>query len=127
MTGAQTAAPERRPAAAVTVPEALRTYETLQEHGIAVRVIDLFSVRPIDQEELVASARDSGGLVITVEDHYEHGGIGDAVFAALATEQFRGHKLGIREIPRSGKPAELLEKFGIDHRRIVSVVQSAIA
>ena len=114
-------------AAGVTVPEALRAYETLREQGVPVRVIDLFSVRPIDREELIASARDAGGLVITVEDHYEHGGIGDAVFAALAGERFRGYKLGVREIPRSGKPAELLEKFGIDHRRIVSVVQSVIA
>jgi transketolase len=114
-------------AAGVTVPEALRAHEMLRNQGIPVRVIDLFSVRPIDREKLIASARDTGGLVITVEDHYEHGGIGDAVFAALAGERIRGYKLAVREIPRSGKPAELLEKFGIDHRQIVSVVQSAIA
>ena len=94
--------------------------------GIAIRVIDLFSVKPIDRDELVKSAREAGGIVITVEDHYEHGGIGDAVFAALSGEAFRGHKLAVREIPRSGKAAELLQKFGIDARSIVAVVQTAV-
>jgi len=114
-------------AAGATVPEALRAHEILRDQGVSVRVIDLFSVRPVDREELIASARDAGGFVITVEDHYEHGGIGDAVFAALAGERIRGYKLAVREIPRSGKPTELLERFGIDHGRIVSVVQAAIA
>ena len=92
-----------------------------------MRVIDLFSVQPVDREELIASARDAGGLVITVEDHYEHGGIGDVVLAALAREPVRAYKLAVREIPRSGQPGELLHKYGIDSERIVSVVQSALA
>ncbi len=114
-------------AAGVTVPEALHAHDVLREQGIPVRVIDLFSVQPVDREELVASARETGGLVVTVEDHYEHGGIGDVVLSALAQERVRGYKIGVREIPRSGKPAELLEKFGIDYKRIVSVVQAALA
>ena len=114
-------------AAGVTVHEALRAYDVLKEQGIPVRVIDLFSVQPVDREELIASARDAGGLVVTVEDHYEHGGIGDVVLAALAHEPVRAYKLAVREIPRSGKPDELLHKYGIDSDRIVSVVQSALA
>ena len=114
-------------AAGVTVHEALRAYDVLKEQGIPVRVIDLFSVQPVDREELIASARDTGGLVITVEDHYEHGGIGDMVLSALAREPIRAYKLAVREIPRSGKPAELLHKYGIDSERIVSVVHSALA
>jgi transketolase len=114
-------------AAGVTVMEALRAHDALRDQGIPVRVIDLFSVQPIDQRELIASARDVGGVIITVEDHYEHGGIGDAVFAALSGERIRGSKLAVREIPRSGKPAELLEKFGIDSRAIVSAVQAALS
>ncbi len=114
-------------AAGVTVHEALRAYDELKAQGIPVRVIDLFSVQPVDQEELIASSRDAGGLVITVEDHYEHGGIGDVVLAALAREPVRAHKLAVREIPRSGKPAELLQKYGIDSSRIVSAVKSALA
>ncbi len=114
-------------AAGVTVAEALRAHDALREQGIPVRVIDLFSVQPVDQEELIASARDVGGLVVTVEDHYEHGGIGDVVLGALARERIRGYKLAVREIPRSGKPRELMEKFGIDFQRIVATVQAALA
>jgi transketolase len=114
-------------AAGVTVAEALRAQETLAQQGIPVRVIDLFSVQPVDQEELVRSARAANGTVVTVEDHYYHGGIGDIVLQALAGERIRGYKLAVREIPRSGKPEELMERFGIDSSRIVSVVRSALA
>ena len=71
-------------AGGITVFEALAAYDQLQEEGLSVRVIDLFSVQPIDRDELIASARAAGGVVITVEDHYEHGGLGDAVLSALA-------------------------------------------
>jgi transketolase len=114
-------------AAGVTVAEALHAHDILKERGIPVRVIDLFSVQPIDQKELAASARDVGGLVVTVEDHYEHGGIGDAVFAALAREPIQGYKLAVREIPRSGKPAELMQRYGIDSQSIVKAVLTALA
>ncbi len=114
-------------AAGVTLAEALRAHDVLKERGIPVRVIDLFSVQPIDQKELAASARDVGGIVVTVEDHYEHGGIGDAVFSALARESILGYKLAVREIPRSGKPAELMQRYGIDSQSIVNVVLSALA
>jgi transketolase len=114
-------------AAGVTVREALRAHELLAQRGINVRVIDLFSVQPADRDELIRSARDSGRIVITVEDHYLHGGIGDVVFEALAAERIRGYRLAVTEIPRSGKPKELLEKFGIDSGRIVSTVQATLA
>ena len=114
-------------AAGVTVAEALRAHDALSQQGIPVRVIDLFSIQPIDMEELVRSARDVGGTVITVEDHYSHGGLGDTVLQALAGERIRGYKLAVREIPRSGKAHELLEHFGIDAGRIASVVRAAIA
>lgn len=114
-------------AAGVTVLEALTAYDQLQREGIAVRVIDLFSVRPIDREQLITAARDSGGIVITVEDHYQHGGIGDAVLSALAEERVRIYKLAVNEIPRSGKPGELMDKFGISARHIITAVKSAIS
>ena len=113
-------------AAGVTVAEALKAHEELSRQGIAVRVIDLFSVQPVDREELIRSAHNCGGIVVTVEDHYTHGGIGDAVLGALAGEGIRGFKLAVEEIPRSGKPQELLEHFGIDSGRIVSAVRGAI-
>jgi transketolase len=114
-------------AAGVTVTEALRAHDALRDRDIPVRVIDLFSIRPLDREELITSAREVAWVVVTVEDHYEHGGIGGAVFAALAGERIHGCKLAVREIPRSGKPRELMEKYGIDSERIVSVVQTALA
>jgi transketolase len=113
-------------AAGITVFEALSAYEQLQKDGINIRVIDLFSVKPIDKEALVLSAREAGGTVIVVEDHYIHGGIGSAVLSALAQENARIHELGIRSIAHSGKPKELLEKFGISATHIVSAVRSAL-
>jgi transketolase len=114
-------------AAGVTVFEALAAYDQLQKENASIRVIDLFSVQPIDREELIASSRACGGVVITVEDHYEHGGLGDAVLAALAGEGIRGHKLAVRGIPHSGKPKELLDRFGISAGHIVEAVRRALA
>jgi transketolase len=114
-------------AAGVTVFEALSAYDQLFQENISVRVIDLFSVKPIDREKLKAGAREARGMVITVEDHYEHGGIGDAVAAALSQEDVRIWKLAVREIPHSGKPEELIDKFGISARNIVDKVKQAIA
>lgn len=114
-------------AGGVTVLEALTAYDELQKAKIPVRVIDVFSVQPIDREEIIASARAVKGIVITVEDHYEHGGLGDAVLSALAQEDAKVHKLAVREIPRSGKPKELLERFGISAKHIVDAVKQAVA
>jgi transketolase len=113
-------------AGGVTVFEALKAYDELNKAGLPVRVIDLFSVQPIDREELIASARATGGVVVTVEDHYAHGGLGDSVLAALAGERVKAVKLAVRSIARSGKPAELLEMFGISARHIVDAVRAAI-
>ena len=113
-------------AGGVNVFQSLTAYEQLQKDGISVRVIDLFSVRPIDRDELIASARAAGGLIVTVEDHYEHGGLGDAVFSALAEEKVRVYKLAVREIAHSGKSKELIEKFGISSGHIVNAVKSAL-
>ena len=113
-------------AAGVTLYEALSAYETLANDGIQVRVIDLYSVQPIDKEALIASAKASGGLVVTVEDHYAHGGIGDAVLGALAEEGAKVYKLAVRGIARSGQPEELLDMYGISARHIVAKVKSIL-
>lgn len=112
--------------AGVTLAEALRAYDQLKGEGIAVRVIDLFSIKPIDREALIKASRDVGGVVITAEDHYEHGGLGDAVLAALSKERVIFHKLAIREIPRSGKPMELLDYYGISARHIAEAVKRVL-
>ncbi len=113
-------------AGGVTVAEALSAHDELATAGIATRVIDVFSVQPIDRVALISAARACDGVVITVEDHYAHGGVGDAVLAALADERCVVHKLAVREIPHSGMPEELLDHYGISARHIVSAVKAAL-
>ena len=110
-------------AAGVTLFEALKAYDTLKAAGIPVRVIDLYSIVPIDRATLVDSARATQGRILTVEDHYAHGGLGSAVLAALGSEGVRVHMLAVREIPHSGKPDELLDRFGIGARAIVETAK----
>jgi transketolase len=109
--------------AGVTLFEALKAYEQLKSEGVLITVVDLFSVQPIDAEILRECAQAAGGRVVTVEDHYAHGGIGDAVLSALAEDRVAVHKLAVREIPRSGKPDELLQRFGISAQAICDAVR----
>ncbi|RPJ70473.1 MAG: transketolase [Acidobacteria bacterium] len=109
-------------AAGVTLFEALKAYEQLEQAGIAIRVIDLYSIQPIDGAALRQAAAETNGRLITVEDHYAGGGIGDAV-AAATTGVASVQKLAVREIPRSGKPDELLDRFGISASHIVTAVK----
>ena len=109
-------------AVGVTVFEALKAHERLRQSGIHVRVIDAYSVQPIDRATLVRAGRLTGNLIITVEDHYAAGGLGDAVAAAVAPEGIVVHRLAVREIPRSGKPEELLDRFGISAAQIEQAV-----
>jgi transketolase len=106
-------------AAGITLFEALTAHERLQREGISVRVIDAYSVKPIDRDTLLQAARTTGNTVVTVEDHFLDGGLGDAVLSALAGEGVRVHKLGVATVSRSGKPAELLAAHGIDADAIV--------
>ena len=110
--------------AGVTLFEALKAFDLLAEEGVAIRVIDLYSVQPVDADTLIAAARDSDGRLVTVEDHYVAGGMGDAVATAIAPAGFTVHRLAVREIPRSGKPEELLDRFGISAASIVTAVKA---
>jgi len=112
-------------AAGVTVFEALKAYDTLRAEGVFLRVIDAYSVQPIDAATLRAAGRQTGNRIITVEDHYAAGGLGDAVAEAVAPEGITVHRLAVREIPRSGKPDELLDHYGISARHIVEAVKAA--
>jgi transketolase len=115
--------------AGITVHEALKAAEVLGEEDIAVRVIDLYSVKPVDVTTLRAAARATGGRLVTVEDHWPEGGIGDAVLDAFADtdERPRVVKLAVREMPGSGKPDELLRFAGIDAESIATAVRRALA
>ena len=108
-------------AAGVTVAEALKAHETLGKDGIAARVIDLYSVKPVDEATLRKAAEETRGIV-TVEDHSASGGIGDAVATAVAG-QTRVEILGVRDIPRSGKPEELMKAYGISAESIVEAAR----
>jgi transketolase len=108
-------------AAGVTVPEALAAADTLAKEGVAVRVIDLYSVKPIDVKTLQEAA-DATKRIVTVEDHSVCGGIGEAVASAVAGRA-RVEILGIRHVPRSGKPGELMKAHGIDAGSIVEAVK----
>ena len=92
---------------------------------MSARVVDLYSLQPIDEATLRQAARETK-LIVTVEDHYPAGGIGEAVESAVANEGARVHRLAVRDIPRSGKPDELLDKFGISARHIVEAVQALL-
>jgi transketolase len=109
--------------AGVTVFEALKAYDQLKAEDILIRVVDAYSVQPIDAATLKAGADATGGVVITVEDHYAAGGLGDAVSEALAPADAVVQRLAVREIPRSGEPDELIDKFGISARHVVDAVK----
>ncbi|HET9314037.1 MAG TPA: transketolase, partial [Vicinamibacteria bacterium] len=109
-------------AAGVTVAEALVAHERLAAEGIPTRVIDLYSVKPVDADTLQRAATETKAL-LTVEDHSVHGGIGDAVAAAVSGRA-PVTMLGVREIPRSGKPAELMAMHGLDADAIVRAVRA---
>lgn len=108
--------------AGVTLFEALAAYAELQQEGINIRVIDLYSVKPVDAATLMTAAKATQGL-ITVEDHYPAGGIGEAVMAALAPHPVRLYALAVTKKPKTGKPAELLAYEDISRSAIVKLVK----
>jgi transketolase len=109
--------------AGVTVFEALKAHDQLKAAGMPIRVIDLYSIQPIDATTLVAAAKATKGVLITVEDHYPAGGIGDAVSEAVAHAGIAVKRLAVRELPRSGQPTELLDRYGISAQHIVKAVK----
>ena len=106
--------------AGVTLFEALKAYDELKAQGINIRVIDLYSVQPVDAAALIRCARATKGRVITVEDHYAAGGIGDAVAEAVAPEGFTVRRLAVTRDPaerRARRTARSLRDFRPPHRR----------
>ena len=116
-------------AAGITVHEALEAADVLAGEGVAARVVDLYSIKPLDADTLLAAAEATGGRLVTVEDHWPEGGLGDAVLEAVADtdEPPRVVKLAVREMPRSGTPAECLAAAGIDAEHIASAVRKLVA
>jgi transketolase len=111
-------------AAGVTLHEALKAADALKAEGINITVIDAYSIKPLGKKEILAAAKKTGNTVITVEDHYSEGGLGDAVAGELSSEGVKVHKLAVNSVPRSGKAEELFAYFGIDAAAIVKTVKS---
>ncbi|HAR35641.1 MAG TPA: transketolase [Acidobacteria bacterium] len=111
--------------AGITVHEALKAYEQLKTEGINIRIIDAYSVKPIDRETIIRSVGETGGRVVVAEDHFEQGGLGTAVALVLPEKKYWKH-LCVRELPRSGKPQELLARYEIDAAAIVKAVKSLL-
>jgi transketolase len=115
-------------AAGVTLFESLRAADALARDGIAVRVIDAYSVKPVDAATLRRALAETG-LIVSVEDHWVEGGLGDAVLSALAAEGERSGrvaKIGVTEMPGSGTPEELREWAGISTDKIVDAVKALL-
>jgi transketolase len=114
-------------AAGITLHEAIAAADELGQRGLAVRIVDLYSVKPVDARTLIEAAQATGGRLLTVEDHYAEGGLGAAVADAVAETGIIVHRLAVREIPRSGAPAKLLERYGIGRGAIVQAVQEVLS
>jgi len=114
-------------AAGVTLHEAIKAADTLAEKGINIRVMDPFTIKPLDIAAVQDNAAACNGRIITVEDHYPEGGIGDAVLDAVASyRNMIVRKLAVNAVPRSGPPAELLDMFGISADNIVKAVNDVV-
>jgi transketolase len=110
--------------AGITLFEALKAADALKAEGINITVIDAYSIKPLGKDVIKAAAQKTGNTVITVEDHYAEGGLGDAVAGELSADGIKVHKLAVRELPHSGKPDELIAKYGIDSHAIIKAVKA---
>ncbi|XP_032827614.1 transketolase-like [Petromyzon marinus] len=113
--------------AGVTLHEALAAAKTLASEGLNVRVIDPFTIKPLDKKMIVENVKATGGRVVVVEDHYPEGGLGEAVCAAVSSQPgIVVRHLAVPRVPQSGKPTELLELFGISSSHIVATVKAFV-
>jgi transketolase len=111
-------------AAGVTLHEALKAADALAKEGIGITVIDAYSIKPLGADVLRAAAARTRNTIVTVEDHYAEGGLGDAVAGELSVDGIKVHKLAVTDVPRSGKPEELFAQFGIDAAAIVRKIKA---
>jgi transketolase len=112
--------------AGITLHEALKAADELKGQGTAIRVIDLYCVKPLDGKALAEQINATAGRVVTVEDHWPEGGIGEAVLSALAkagVAPTKSRLLAVNGMPHSGKPEELIDAFGISAKHIATAVR----
>jgi transketolase len=112
--------------AGITLHEALKAADELKGQGTAIRVIDLYCVKPLDGKAMAEQINATAGRVVTVEDHWPEGGIGEAVLSALAkagVAPTKSRLLAVNGMPHSGKPEELIDAFGISAKHIATAVR----
>jgi transketolase len=114
--------------AGITLHEALKAADALNEEGVSTRVIDLYSVKPIDAETLRGAA-EATGAIVTVEDHWPEGGLGEAVLSVFAEDEERPRivRLAVKDMPGSGKPDELIAAAGIDAEHIAAAARKLVS
>lgn len=113
--------------AGVTLHEALKAADMLANTDVHIRVLDPFTIKPIDAQTIIKNAKETGGRIITVEDHYAEGGLGEAVVSAVSLERnIIVKKLAVHEVPRSGPPNVLIDSYGISARKIVAAVEEIL-
>lgn len=114
--------------AGVTLFEAINAADTLKKSNIGIRVLDPFTIKPIDAEAIKKNAVECGGKIVVVEDHYPEGGLGEAVTAACSmSRDIIIKRLAVPEVPRSGPPRMLLQKYGIDETSIVAAINEILS
>src|SRR6185503_8058879 len=117
-------------AAGITVHESLKAADELARGGIKIRLIDAYSVKPLDASGIAKAVRATGGRLVIVEDHWPEGGLGDAVVSglvAIGVKDIALRHLAVHDMPTSGKPAELIEAAGIGARDIAAAVRALLA
>jgi transketolase len=105
----------------------MKAHTLLKAEGIHIRVVDIFSIKPIDKAGLLKNAKETGNRILVVEDHYKEGGIHEAVCSALSEDGIKVSGLAVGEVPRSGMPDELLAKYQINMTAIVAKVKKMIS
>lgn len=111
----------------ITLQESMKAAAELAKSGVGARVLDLFTIKPIDKDAIIRNAKECGGRILVVEDHYYEGGIGEAVLAAVAEERniYVKH-IAIPRVPRSGAPNEVLDYYGLTAKHIVGYIQNVL-
>ena len=109
-----------------TLHESLKAAEILKKEGVNIRVIDLFSCKPIDRDGLLANGAETKNLIYVIEDHYYEGGAGEAVKSAVSTSGFKVYHKAVDRVPRSGKPDELYKLFGLDAEGIIKDIKGIL-